>query len=146
MFWHFDPTQGPRMRVWKNLCLQSSLCSYCSISFILICNMTNFRRKNVLSFWPHPLAVEGVSTGKLYAIMFLNATIPLYYICNMTPFRQKWFGILIPCPRGRECVNGQNMCFALCKLCQKGSLLSKNRANDLQIQTWPVCYDASHFF
>ena len=68
MFWYFDQTLGikvvgmDRIHVWA--CVV--------IPFNLLCNMTTFRKKYVLTFWPHP-GVEDVYTGKIFATMMRHS-------------------------------------------------------------------------
>ena len=84
-FYFFNPTH--RLRV----CVRTEyVLAYCSMphSFNMICNITSFRKKNVLTFKLTP-GVEGVCKDRLYACMVLYAPFPSNLICTMTTFRKK---------------------------------------------------------
>ena len=66
------------MYVRTDICIFGALCS---VPFDLICNMTTFRKKNGLTFYPYP-GVEGVSVGKIFATMLLFCSANRYHLCN----------------------------------------------------------------
>ena len=71
------------------MCLHGAVSS---IPFNLICNMSTFRKKNVLTFDPTP-GVKGVCKDRICACIMVYAPPPSNLICNMITFRKKSFDL-----------------------------------------------------
>ena len=101
------PPQGSLVSV-----MTACLLSWCSVlNYLnLICNMTTFRKRYSLTFWPHPLG-RGCVCGQNICYHVAASVVSLNSICNMTTFRKRYSLTFWPYPLGRGCVCLQNICY-----------------------------------
>ena len=87
----FDLLTPPsRIRGWGAVCGQD-ICYHVAafvIPFNLICDMTMFWKCCNLTFWPNPPGSGSGSTGKIFATMLLNVTVPLIWYATW-PYSEK---------------------------------------------------------
>ena len=82
----------------------------CSIPFNLICNMTTFRKRYSLTFWPHPLG-RGCVCGQNICYHVAASVVSFNLIYNMTTFRKTYNLTFWLYPLGQGCVCRQNICY-----------------------------------
>ena len=70
--------------------------------------MTTFRKRNSLTFWPHPLS-QGCFCGQNISYHVAASAVSFNLICNMTTFRKIYSLTFWPHPLGQGCVCGQNI-------------------------------------
>ena len=95
--WIFDPIWRWGILKGQNMCLQGAICS---VSFNLTCNMTTFRKKNVLTF-DHIPGVAGVWKDRVLACMLLRSSFPLIWYATWPCIEKAEFWPFGPTPRVR---------------------------------------------
>ena len=65
--------------------------------------MTTFRKRSVLTFWPHPLG-RGYVCGENICYHVAASLVSFYLICSMTTFRKIYSLTFWPHPLGQGCV------------------------------------------
>ena len=82
----------------KNICYHVAASI---VSFNLICNMTTFRKRYNLTFWPHPLG-RGCVCGQNICYHVAASFASFNLICNMTIFWKSLILTLAPPPKSTQ--------------------------------------------
>ena len=96
--WPFDPTPWVEGVCGQNICYHVAASI---VSFNLICNMTTFRKRYSLTFWPHPLG-WGCVCGQNICYHVAASVVSFNLICNMTIFWKSLILTSAPPPKSTQ--------------------------------------------
>ena len=111
--WPFNPTQGQGCVCGQNI---SYHIAASIVSFNLICNMTTFRKRYSLTFWPHPLG-RGCVCGQNICYHVAARVVSFNLICNMTIFWKNLILTLSPPPKSTQQARTQAFKLKSCLIC-----------------------------
>ena len=80
------------------------------VSFNLICNMTTFRKRYSLTFWPHSPG-QGFVCEQYVCYNYAASVVSFNLICNMTTFRKIYSLTFWPHSPGQGFICEQNVCY-----------------------------------